>query len=72
MGAYLNAPFTHEVYVQDEAEYCLLHKALYGLKQAGHEWYKKLKNIMQQVGLQQCIGDPRSIHRKSHDVYPRR
>ena len=63
VAAYLNAPLTHEVYVQDtnekgEKEYWRLHKALYGLKQAGHEWYNTLKNIMTKSGLQQCIGDP--------------
>ena len=62
-AAYLQAPLTHEVYVQDinekgETEYWRLNKALYGLKQAGHEWYKTMKGIMTQIGLQQSIGDP--------------
>ena len=62
-AAYLQAPLTHEVYVQDinekgETEYWRLHKALYGLKQAGHEWYKTMKGIMTRVGLRQSIGDP--------------
>ena len=62
-AAYLQAPLTHEVYVQDtnekgETAYWRLNKALYGLKQAGHEWYKTMKGIMAQVGLQQSIGDP--------------
>ena len=62
-ATYLQAPLTHEVYVQDtnekgETEYWRLNKALYGLKQAGHEWYKTMKNIMQQIGLHQSIGDP--------------
>ena len=62
-AAYLQAPLTHEVYVQDinekgQTEYWRLNKALYGLKQAGHEWYKTMKKIMTQVGLQQSIGDP--------------
>ena len=62
-GAYLQAPLTHEVYVQDtnekgETESWRLCKALYGLKQAGHEWYKAMKKIMTQVGLQQSMGDP--------------
>ena len=62
VAAYLNAPLTHEVYVQDaneqgEIEYWRLHKALYGLKQAGHEWYNTLRNIMAKSGLQQSIGD---------------
>ena len=61
-AAYLQAPLTHEVYVQDiengKTEYWRLNKALYGLKQAGHEWYKTMKGIMTQVGLQQSIGDP--------------
>ena len=62
-AAYLQAPLTHEIYVQDinekgQAEYWRLNKALYGLKQAGHEWYKTMKGIMTQVGLRQAIGDP--------------
>ena len=62
-AAYLQAPLTHEVYIQDtnekgETEYWRLNKALYVLKQAGHKWYKTMKNIMQQIGLQQSIGDP--------------
>ena len=61
--AYLQAPLTHEVYVQDvnekgEIKSWRLNKALYGLKQAGHEWYKTMKRIMTQTGLQQSIGDP--------------
>ena len=64
VAAYLNAPLTHEIYVQDQNEntkqqqYWKLHKALYGLKQAGHEWYNKLRSIMHDIGLNQCIGDP--------------
>ena len=62
-AAYLQAPLTHEVYVQDinekgQTEYWRLNKALYGLKQAGHEWYKTMKGIMNQVKLRQSIGDP--------------
>ena len=62
-AAYLQAPLTHEVYVQDinekgETEYWQLNKALYGLKQAGYEWYKTIKGIMIKVGLRQSIGDP--------------
>ena len=62
-AAYLQAPLSHEVYVQDinekgETEYWRLNKALYGLKQSGHEWYKTMKKIISKVGLQQSIGDP--------------
>ena len=61
-AAYLQVPLTHEVYVQDtengKTEYWRLTKALYGLKQAGHEWYKTMKGIMTQAGLNQSIGDP--------------
>ena len=67
-AAYLQAPLTHEVYVQDinekgEIEYWKLNKALYGLKQAGHEWYKTMRNIMTQIGLRQSIGDPGCFHK---------
>ena len=71
VAAYLNAPLTHEVYVQDtnelgQKEYWRLHKALYGLKQAGHKWYNTLRNIMNKAGLQQSIGDPRVFFKKEH------
>ena len=69
VAAYLNAPLTHEVYVQDtneqgQTEYWRLHKALYGLKQAGHEWYKTLRDIMTKSGIHQCIGDPGVFQKK--------
>ena len=61
-AAYLQAPLTHEVYIQDtengKTEFWRLNKALYGLKQAGHEWYKTMKGIMTQIGHRQSIGDP--------------
>ena len=69
IAAYLNAPLTHEVYVQDiskngRKEYWRLHKALYGLKQAGHEWYNTLRDIMTKSNLQQSIGDPGVFFKK--------
>jgi hypothetical protein len=27
------------------------------LKQVGHKWFQKLKDILEESGLQQCIGD---------------
>ena len=47
VAAYLNAPLTHEVYIQDtnkqgQKECWRLHKALYGLTQAGHKWSNTL------------------------------
>ena len=67
-AGYLQAPLTHEIYVQDinekgQTEYWRLNKALYGLKQAGHEWYKTMKGIMVRIGLQQSIGDPGCFHK---------
>ena len=62
VAAYLQATLKHEIYVTDineqgNIEYWLLHKALYGLKQSGHEWYKMLSDILEEVGYNQCIGD---------------
>lgn len=61
-AAYLNAPLSHKIYVQDTengiTQYWKLHKALYGPKQAGHEWYNMMVDIMEKAGLTQCIGDP--------------
>ena len=66
-AAYLQAPLTHEIYVQDtengKTEFWKLNKALYGLKQSGHEWYKTMKGIMTQIGLKQSIGDPGCFHK---------
>ena len=62
MGAYLQAPLQHSIYVTDvneqgETEYWKLHKALYGLKQAGHLWYDMLTHIMSKAGFCRCVGD---------------
>jgi hypothetical protein len=62
IAAYLQAKLRHDIYVANinengEKEYWKLHKALYGLKKAGHEWFQMLKNILEESGLQQCIGD---------------
>lgn len=62
VAAYLQATLKYEIYVTDinengVTEYWLLHKALYGLKQSGHEWYKMLSAILNNVGYDQYIGD---------------
>ena len=66
-AAYLQADLDpeHQLYVKDltetgETEYWKLqvHKALYGLKQAGHQWYNRMRAIMANAGLTQCVGDP--------------
>ena len=63
IAAYLQADLQHEIYVKDltetgQLEYWKLHKVLYRLKQAGHEWYNRLRSIMANAGLDQCVGDP--------------
>jgi hypothetical protein len=64
VAAYLQADLDprHKVYIEDtnengETEYWILHKALYGLKQAGHEWYEKLRKVLTDCDLTQCVGD---------------
>jgi hypothetical protein len=62
VAAYLQAKLEHTVYITDlneegKIEYWILHKALYRLKQAAHEWSKKLKQILEYAGFQQCISD---------------
>jgi hypothetical protein len=62
VAAYLQAKLEHTVYIPDlnaegKIEFWILHKALYGLKQAAHEWGKKLKQILEYAGFQQCIND---------------
>ena len=71
-AAYLQANLdpAHQIYVKDvnesrQTEYWELHKALYGLKQAGHEWYNRLRSIMANARLQQCIGDPGCFQTKN-------
>jgi transposase InsO family protein len=69
VAAYLQANLKHNIYVKDinekgETEYWKLHKALYGLKQSGHEWYQKIRKIIEnpECGLTQCIGDEGTYH----------
>jgi hypothetical protein len=71
VAAYLQADLDpkHKVYIEDtnekgEVEYWLLHQALYGLKQSGHEWYQKLRGILDspECGLTQCVGDEGTYH----------
>ena len=35
--------------------------AVYGLRQAGRQWYRKLKEALNQMGLKQTISDPHSF-----------
>ena len=72
VGAYLQAPLQHSIYVTDineqgETEYWKLHKALYGLKQAGHLWYDMLTHIMSKAGFCQCVGDEGVFIPTNHD-----
>jgi hypothetical protein len=70
-AAYLQADLDpkHKVYIEDtnekgEVKYWLVHKALYGLKQSSHEWYRKLREILDspECGLTQCVGDEGTYH----------
>ena len=54
-NAFLNGELDHEVYMQHpegfesrfgHGTFLQLHKALYGLKQAGHQWHKKLNEVL--------------------------
>jgi len=72
VAAYLQALLKHDIYVTDineqgETEFWKLDKALYGLKQAGHEWFKKLCEILETTGLRRCIGDEGTyVNRSQH------
>ena len=76
-AAYLQADLdpSHQIYVKDltesgEIEYWKLHKALYGLKQAGHQWYNRMRQIMESAGLVQSIGDPGCFYRLTPSGIP--
>jgi hypothetical protein len=43
----------------NKQEYCLeLKKAIYGLVQAARQWWKKFKQVIQQIGYKQSAADP--------------
>jgi len=70
VAAYLQALLKHDIYITDvneqgETEYWKLDKALYGLKQAGHEWFKRLCEILETTGLRRCIGDKGTYRSKN-------
>ena len=59
-NAFLNGDLDHEVYMAhpegfeerfDHGTILQLHKALYGLKQAGHQWHKKLNQVLTSIGF---------------------
>ena len=54
-NAFLNGELNHEVYMQQPEGFesrfghgtvLQLRRALYGLKQAGHQWHKKLDEVL--------------------------
>ena len=55
---------------EGKTEYWKLEMALYGLKQAGHEWFNKLKGILQSSDCQmkQCVKDEGCYHRTTQDA----
>ena len=65
-NAYLNGDLDEEIYMKQppgweepgrENWVCRLLKAIYGLKQAGHQWYLKVKELFEDLGLQRCEYD---------------
>ena len=66
VGAYLQGDLDEEIYMEvpegvkekgKEGWYWKLTKALYGLKQAGHQWKKKLNEIMGKLSLKKSQAD---------------
>ena len=66
VGAYLQGDLKEEIYMEvlegvkekgKEGWYWQLMKALYGLKQAGHQWKKKLDEIMGELSLEKSQVD---------------
>jgi hypothetical protein len=66
--AYLNAPISEEVYLQQPPGFeqkdnngktlvCKLLKSLYGLKQAGRNWYHTLRDYLISLGFKPTISD---------------
>lgn len=70
-NAFLNGDLDEEVYVQPPPGFTNLFpgqvwrltKAMYGLKQAPRQWYKKLKETLEDMGFQQADDDPALFRR---------
>jgi hypothetical protein len=71
VAAYLQADLDpkHKAYIENtnekgEVKSWLLHKALYGLKQSRHEWYQKLRGILDspECRLTQCVDNEGTYH----------
>ena len=65
-NAYLNGDLDEEIYMKQPPGFeepgredwvCKLLKAIYGLKQAGRQWYLKVKELFEGLGLQRCEYD---------------
>jgi Reverse transcriptase (RNA-dependent DNA polymerase) len=65
-SAYLNGDFEEMIFMDLPPRYappgstgkvCKLKKSIYGLKQAGHQWYQKLSNCFDRIGLTKSAVD---------------
>jgi hypothetical protein len=65
--AFLNGEVEQEVYIEQpegfvihdkRSHVCKLKKALYGLKQAPRDWYGRIDNFLQSLGLTKSIANP--------------
>lgn len=64
--AYLNADVQGDVYVQQPPGFVVpgkegyvykLGRALYGLRQSAYQWFCKLNQVMNSIGLKRCLSD---------------
>lgn len=54
---YMKVPQGYKINTNETNIVCKLHKSLYRLKQASRAWFSKLKDVINNLGFQQCKSD---------------
>jgi Reverse transcriptase (RNA-dependent DNA polymerase) len=75
-SAYLNGDLEETIFMELPPGYtspgstgkvCKLKKSIYGLKQAGHQWYQKLSNCFDRIGLTKSSVDHAMFYSHSNE-----